>query len=691
MATGVHDKYNVAINGQGYMLQNAPGAPAYIKSGALSEVDRLAVSDLAYSDFAGNGLFYIAQTDWSNGIKEKKIWADDAKYYYSSNIDAYSSHGDLKLHKEWVAENDFAETIYTGGSFAVGGSVNLYAGCGEDGSGNVKIYKEDSGWSDISSTDFNVTQELCSQLLDHKDQLIALTQGLGPTDVVAGYSGAAWTDYSATIVAAVTGATIESARAGCVVADVLYVGYDDAGANETGIVSTDDGGTTWTEQVYKSTDALIVSMANYINKVYYLLRYTNGVMELRVFNPANSTDGWVHTFLGANTGSILYGVGDKLLKVFGGRLIITIPDDNIYEYDGIDLTLLFNRDADKKAIGKEADAYLLYGAVEHDNKLHWGNLVYDGVAFYNWKKPLDNLTTYWFYPIFADSSDNIYGITTEDRTILYEEAATYKSTLAKNLLVFNEMSQISAIEKILHSVTAIFDVMAANEQIQLDYSIDNRTSWVTVGTLTSATEGSGITREIVIPGNIIFKKIWWRILLDGTATTPIIHDVVMAYRPMPDHKHRWTMRINCTNGTKLLDGQHEERDASDLVHQLWNEKFYKQRVTFEDADYVECSLVSAMASGDTSCRVNKTKRFSRAGRIRAVSGGVAEEMYFVSAHSTKLEGLTRGVRGTKARDYIAGQTLANDYDVYVEDVKNELAFTDENKTESIAQVLLLEA
>ena len=86
MSTGVKDKYNIAINSKGYMLRGAPGQVAYAKSVVPSQIDRLAVSDLAYSDFAGQGLFYLAQTDWNAGIKSERMWRDDAKFYYSTNM-----------------------------------------------------------------------------------------------------------------------------------------------------------------------------------------------------------------------------------------------------------------------------------------------------------------------------------------------------------------------------------------------------------------------------------------------------------------------------------------------------------------------------------------------------------------------------------------------------------------------------
>ncbi len=100
-ATGVRDKYHIAVNSKGYMLRGAPDRPAYQKSIVPSQIDRLAISDLAYSDFSGQGLFYLAQTDWSAGVKSEKTWRDDAKYWYSTNIDTYSEQGCIQLENKW--------------------------------------------------------------------------------------------------------------------------------------------------------------------------------------------------------------------------------------------------------------------------------------------------------------------------------------------------------------------------------------------------------------------------------------------------------------------------------------------------------------------------------------------------------------------------------------------------------------
>jgi len=150
------------------------------------------------------------------------------------------------------------------------------------------------------------------------------------------------------------------------------------------------------------------------------------------------------------------------------------------------------------------------------------------------------------------------------------------------------------------------------------------------------------------------------------------------------------MRLDFGNEVRLLNGQLEQRDSAELFAQFWNKMAVKQKIVFEDVDYCECALTSAMTSAVTSCSVNNTNRFPRQGRCRIVSGSVAEEMYYTSAESKKLKGITRAARGTVARAYISGTTIKNDYDAYIDDLRTDTDFIDEKKTESAAIVTLIE-
>lgn len=688
MATGVRTKYNVAINGKGYILRGAPDQPAYQRAVVATEIDRLAISDLAYSDFSGSGLFYVAQTDWNAGIKNEKTWRDDAKYYYSTNIDTYSEQGVIKLEKELTAQNDFTEILTCGG---IDGSVIEFVGTEDNGSGYPQVYKYNgSSWSAIAATTFGTAKNAVSQLIAHNDDLYAGNVGIENTYSLGKYDGSSWSDLTAAVITAITGSNLIAVRAMESLAGALYVAGDDFLSENVYIASTTDAGSTFTEEVYLKSDGTIVSIKNYGGRLYYLLSDL-GTVYLRVFDPATGADSEV-------TGGIFLGAGidqawgmSNLLRVFNGKLIITIPKSRIYEFDGTSITRIWKRDDNKNTIGNNANSAITHGAVERDSRLYWGNLIYDGEVFYNHKKPNGDSTSHFLRPVYTNSSDVLRYISTADRSILLEDLSTYKSTLSANFIVLSEMSQVSKIDKLLYSATVLFEPLASGEQIQIQYSIDDMDNWTTLNTLSPSSEGASTKKEIFLPTNVVFNKIWWRIFLDGASTTPKVLDFIMAYKPMPDYKNRWVMRLNMSDSFKLLNKQSEERSGMDLLSEIWVEKIAKQKVLFEDVDYRQCSLVSAMASGATSCLVDATRLFPRQGRMRIVSGGVSEEITYTSAETNKLLGVSRGLRGTRARAYATSQLIKNDFDVYVDNIRSEINFTDEAKTESIAQVTLIEA
>lgn len=692
MGTGVRDKYSVAINGKGYMLRGGPNNPAYRRDEQPTAISRLALSDLQYSDFSGSGTFFTAQTDWSAGIKTDKVWKDDAKFYYSTNIDAYSEPGALKLHKQLSSHNTFNENLFSGTVAEVNGVTNMYVGTDDDAGGYPQVYKYSSGsWSAIAATTFGTGQNAVSQLSGHKGLLCASVVGVGNNWCFGTYNGTSWTDHSSAIRTATGLSASGASRAHCELAGTLYAAIDDSSGNKSAIASTVDAGANWVSKIVHSTDSLIVDMIGYGGMVYYLLVNSSYYADLRVFDPVTNADTSVYMFY--NVSYWFTRSGGRYLHNLGGKLIITVPSSEIYSYDGSTMTRIFLKDTAKNNIGTEASVDLQYGGLLVGTKLHWANLVYDGEAFFNSRKDSTDDTSYYYYPLMLDSSNtsNYLGFSGANPKVLLQDSSNYKATLAKNFLVFSEMSPVVAIDKLLYSITIVFDALATNESLAIEYSTNSGSSWTALTTMTPTTEGSNTNREFIIPNSVTYKKVFVRVKMAGTGTTPTVRDVIVAYKPIPNYKNRWSMRLDMSDGIKLLSGQNDPRKGIELYSDIWNEKNSKQIVTFEDVDYIECSITSGMAAADTSARVNSTKNFPRRGRIRAVSGGVAEEMVYTSAESNIIKGITRGQRGTRARAYSAGQVLSNAYSVYIERVQSEINWTDENKSEHVATVTLLEA
>ena len=693
MGVGIKDKYSIGIDGAGYILKGSPAYPAHLRRIVKSQVSRLAVSDIQYSDFANDGNFFVAQTDWSGGIKSEKEWKDDAKYWYSSNIDAYSEQGTLKLENEVQLEKDFTNEVWCGGLFMVNGVLECYVGTKAVTSSNIKIYKQTAlgTWADVAGTEFATQRYWTTCLVEHKNKLWALTIGDTTADAVERFDGTSWVDYTAAIDAVATG-DVYSASCGCDFANIFYAFVkDNSVVSRYSLVSTVDEGANWVEEFTALSSFVPVAVLGYIDKLYYLL-CTGSDYVLYSFNITTNATVLIQKFRGS-AGVGLIG-SENLLRVFGGKLIISIPNQNIYSFDGDQIIEIYKQDLDKLSVGVEGSVKFIAhgaGAVEANGKLYWGNLIYDGEAFYNHKKPLGDSYTHQLVPVFSDNSGRVYYADTSADNIskIYRDNTTFKGTLAANRLIFNEIGQIPSIDKMMNSITIIHDKLASGESFKMEYSIDGRTTWVAVGTKTYI--GDTLTKKTwIIPGNVLYNKIWLRLSMAGSATSPKIRDVILSYRPMPDYKNLWQMRLDFGNEIHLLNGQKEQRDCGELYSQFWNKMAVKQKVLFEDTDYCDCILATAMTSSATSCAVDDTNRFPRQGRIRVVSGSVAEEMYYTSAGSKKLLGITRAARGTVARGYPSGTVMKNDYDVYIDDLKTDTAFSDQNKTEDTATVVLIE-
>lgn len=690
MGSGIRDKYNVAINGKGYILNGVPGSPGYSRAVIASQIDRLSISDIAYSDFASTGIFFSTQTDWSGGIKKERLWKDDAKFYYSTNIDAYSAQGTLKLEKEVVLSNDFNYDLVVGGTHVIGGTTYECVITKKNAAVPRVYLNSGAGWSEVAGSVFGNSNQNSDEI-EHKGNLWIAASGSNTTaERIQYYTGSAWTNVSAAANTAFSGTVSE---ANCFEQDgpTLYVAVNDG--TYASILSTVDNGANFIEELALTTSGQIVSMRLFMGKLYYLLR-KGSIVFFRVFDPSDNSDASIPAGTFYNISINSYGMRD-LLKVFQGSLIITMPISNgtgsIYAFDGTNLSIIYQQDPVKTAIGENAWGYLANGATDHDNKLYWGNLIYDGTAFFNFKKTVGDGTDL-LIPLYVSSADVLRYIDTADKSKLLVDASTYKGTIGSNFLVMSEMSPVTKIDKLLVGVGLFFKEFAASEYIRIDYSIDNQKTWVTLTTLGPSTTGD--RKDIYISTSstsaVLFNKIWFRVHMSGSATSPELYDLILMYKPIPDYKNRWILRLKMSDDFKLLNNQIEQRRANDLLEEFWTMKQLKKSVLFEDLDYRECSLVSAMTSSSTSALVDSTKRFPRNGRIRVVSAGIAEEMIYTSTTPKKLLGISRAQRGTQARSHAANQIIKNDYNVYIDDVNTHITFTDKEKSEGVIQVSLFE-
>lgn len=686
-------KFHVALDGQGLILQGAPDRIAYQQGQAPLYGQRFASGDRSYNDLSS--WWYFVQTSWAAGFKNITSWLDDAKFYYSSNIDSWSENGAIKLCREQYpsgssGDNDFTYEIGSGFEGIVNNTLSKFVSTIDESDNRPHIYKasagEDTAFTDISTTTISTSANVVSQMWANSGILWFNTSGVGANYVVGTWDGTTWTDQSAYIYNA--GATISfqpaSSRCGVSYLGVTYVFCDDAiTANKYALVKTSvsnpSAAANWSK-VFEitNTKALPVACAGYDGKIYYII-YTSPIAELWCYDITAATNNVVQRF--TNVVFNTSGVGDKMFSNVAGKLVITIPDNEIWELSGSALTKIYTKDVFKSAgtngYTPEINAYLYQGAVNQDNKAWWGNMMYDGTYFFNtWKNDADS-TTNKPYPLFADSSLRIWETHTGDRSVLWslnQNGSLYKGDADKNFLVFSNFDNISGIDKLAYSATILFSPLLSGQKIAVEYLTGELTptaTWTVLGSASYSVDGGVVTdKTLYFSSAIVFKKMWIRVKLEsGGSNTPSMKDFVMEYLPVPSYKKNWTINVNCGDEVKTLSGRLVETTARELRGKLERSWWTKSVLDFQDLDYATTAISGgSLTSTNTTITVVSTRDFPEQGRLRIED----EEITYTGKTQSTFTGCTRGARSTRAVSHADTTVVNNAYKVIITDMSSRI-------------------
>lgn len=684
-------KFHAALNGQGLILSGAPDRLAYKCTQAPVYNARFGEGDRSYTDFSF--WWFFAQTDWSGGFKDSLSWEDDAKFFQSTNIDAWSEVGAIKLSRRPVSDEDFTDDVISGVTADVAGTVYNFIGSAEDAGGRPRVWRAPGGtgqtWTDLSTTTIDTNQNIVSQILGRNGRLWVFTVGLGATDVVLTYDGTTWRDQSADInTDAVLTNQPQASRCGVEYQGTIYIFVDNSTNTQHALVKA-----TVADPVVAGAYSLVfekttvagvpVACAGYSGTIVYLLNFS-GYSELWQWNIAAATNTLLRTFKGTTITN--WGMGNKLITELNGKLLITAPLNEIWQLDGATLSRIFTRDAFKRDIlGNvgETSAYLGQGCVISDNKAWWGNLMYDGEHFYNtFQDSADGASTV-VYPLFVDASDRIWHTDSADDSILYvvdNAAASYKGTADQNYLIFSNFDLVSGLDKLAYSVTLGFKKFASGQSIVVEYTTDEltaSTSWTALGTASHSVDGAVATQStFLFPVGTTFKKIWLRVKLNGGGTnTPTLTDFVMQYYPVPVYKKLWALNINVGDEVKTLDGSLVATTARELKSVLEFAWWTKSVLDFQDVDYATNQLdgaLSAIAVGGTltglTITVDSTYDFPEQGHLRIED----EEVFYTGKTPTTFTGCTRAARDTKAAAHSDNTVVNNAYKVIVTELESRV-------------------
>jgi len=552
-----------------------------------------------------------------------------------------------------------------------GVDTTYYVGTDEDAGGKPVVYQWASpNWDNITDTQMTATRTEITQTFFKSGIFWILTTGTSNLNAVLSWDGTSFTDHTTNIKngASLDGA-VQNAYCCCESGDYFYVAINNSTLKYSAIVKTSEpvpAEGDWTKVLERYTNSLIVDICSFNGLIYYLL-YEEPFCELRVYDPADEAD--VEVFVFKNALISPAGLARKLLINFRNSLIITIPPDEIWELKDGNLQRILKRSDGKETLlltNDETDFYLSKGGVVSDNKVFWGNLVYDGTYLSNWIKPISDDGTESYYPLFTDKSDKIWGVDTENQKKAYRQAATYKTGLVtKNFLLFSELDTIATIDKLFDKVHIIFGALEENQKIQLWYSVNGGVSWSDLGSVSYTVDGGTITtKTFAFPENTITKKIMMKVGLEDTSgsDTPTFRDISVAYYPLPHYKQRWDLILNCIDGLMLLDGKtHEAKRGEELRNIL--KAFWKNRdsLEFQDVDFTETLIndEDGITAADVTITVDSTADFPEQGIIRIEN----EKIKYTGKTAIAFTGCTRGYEGTVRTTHDDDTVVSNSHKV----------------------------
>ncbi len=658
MATGVRDVYHIAINSKGFMLRGAPNAPAYVKEQAPSVVNQLGVGDLDYNSLTGSGWKYWTTTDWSGGFQRLKF-KDDASFKDGQAVNVTQKYGEAKLQYGWTS----AVSISGSHSYGAHGVHDTDLLFGTIKAGAAKVFKVTSAFSLSTLSAYAGISAVNSITRFNNNSILGLTRTSGTLKTLAKYNGSAVSGFRSAnpIARAVKGIGIRlytGERVASLSGDVLYYTTDLS---------------TFTSAYQAGKNRKIAPIEDLNGDPYFFVVEGKRVEMYRwdevaeraypIYTFSDLTNFSVKKYL---TLLVIAGTtaNKRIAFAFNGARLWQIFDDQLLD-SSYDFRYGFEYEGNYQNFGAMWDGEFwfpgLYGKVGSSRVV-----------------PFENF-----------SNKSVGMITGSTMRIAYQDRTKY--AISGHVISSEFGSNIAGVDKLLNTVNFNFESLATGQTIDLQYSVDGGSSFTSLGKASFAQDGAVKKKQLYFPSGYVTKLWLYKSVLVGPGTTtPVLNDVTFEYRPTPDLKKRWSLVVDAGDEVELLNKQREKRDGKSLMEDLWLEKEAKRSVIFEDVNAFEVSLVSAMTATQTSAIVGSTRLMPPRGRVRVYKSNQAEEMTYTSADGKVVKGLTRGLKGTLARSYVAGDKFDNNYNVIVTDVHEREEWTDQKKTESYAQVTLLE-
>jgi len=670
MADNKGTLYNLAINGQGYLLASVPGGASRKMEEARLYGTYPTSIDLEYKD--SSQFLPWAQTDWAGGFQYEK-WSDNAGFKNGTGLEYIAKYGQLTLL------NDKSSTLKDfGAGFTFGAAleydrdnVGLLIGITK-GSGSSQLWKMDTSDSFTQITGGTWSNVDAVNDMDELQGKAYIGLEVSSGNPLKTYNGSAIADI--TLSGAL--ASCDNVRMVVRIETRLYVGgYTGTAADGDALMYSDDAGSNWTAIITKTGKSRQISKGtDNLGSLYFLITdggktelwWCNDTTVTQIYRWDNLLSPKIKSFLGK---IYVEGLQDGKLKRF--------------EWNGATLRTVF----DEKVSGLDLDVSPM---VDYKNNLHSYGLVYDGLFhFPSWVFKYNSNKIYPF-AVFGSSTTQVpyfYGLDGTNLIITKLNTSAYLTT--GNVVTGIFTGNKPAVSKLWHSITLSFKELATGQTIKAEYSTDDESTWTEIDTISPV---SGETeRTLYFPSNTSSKRIQIRLTLTGGGTnTPTLYDFVVRFLPLSDGRFQWILNLNCGDEIMLLDGKtKEDMWASELRNLLMIARFKNQIVEFQDVDFAETNLNDAdgIDSNDTTITVDSTADFPEQGRIKIGQ----EEILYTGKTATTFTGCTRGQRGTMADSHSDNDRVHNAYNVIVADITEQNPVAPKAKVyESIVGVLLKE-
>lgn len=695
-------KFHISLDGIGLLLQGAGERPAYRLGNAPVYGTRFASGDRDYNDLSQ--WWYLIQTDWSGGIKESFSFEDDAQYYYSSNIDARTKPGSIRLEKQLslTYDNDAND-------------AEIFSFFAPVQAGNdVPMFLDNSTARNLSGT----------AIFDNDgtpNNVVGRGANLWVFGSIVGYTAATSNPRTLTTQTTVINGIIDGSIDECfgvVVGNALYV----VGTSTTSkvfivrtLVQSPTVAGDWTliaEQDFGNDFGMHFAGAVAYGREILALVSSEPIWHLMSLDIASGVLTKVREFSGAQQLGIYYK-GGRYVQKFQDGVLITIctggtddEDGDIWYYNGTTLTKIYSSGQIKTAFStREAKPWLSGGCTVLGDYAYWGNLVYDGTHFYNFIKAFADDPARVAIPVGTDGEflymvDNVVtGSDPQSQLYRYDPRGTAFKDGANNeaFLIFSQQDKLQSIDKLLHNITIGFEPFVSGQSIAVYYSTNpvpdpNLTTggWTLLGTASHSLDGGSVVSKVFqFPEGVVAKKVWFRVqLASGGTNSPALTDFALEYLPMPDYRFQWVMNLNCADEVKRLDGRKMEVTARELKSRLMRAWQTKSALDFGDIDFAQTLLNEAsLTSSATTINVDDTSFFPEQGRIKIDD----EEIYYSGKTPNSFTGCVRGARGTRAATHADNAPVHNGYRVLVIDVDVQLPTLLEDKhTEYIVGLTLRE-